>query len=189
MYCNNIPTLHNMLAIKLEFCRNCIIQGIKWYGCGYEKKPALKLSNSFNIAIKNCSFQHSKGQAIVLSNLSGDVIIDHSHFEHINHYRHHGAAIHYSLRNITLTTGEPLFKISNCNFTYNNCKGSMVYLENRVFGHKHNTAFHNSKFHNNQGVSIYAINHNIYLNGKNLFQNNVAMFINIFSMKFFHNVY
>ena len=74
MYCNNIPTLHNMLAIKLEFCRNCIIQGIKWYGCGYEKKPALKLNNSFNTAIKNCCFQHSKGQAIVLSNLSGDVI-------------------------------------------------------------------------------------------------------------------
>ena len=176
---HNDPTIHcnNIGAVKLIFCHNCVIQGITWDRCGYEKKPALKLSNSFNIKIKNCSFQHSKGQAIVLSNMLGDVIIDHCHFKYIDHQRYHGAAIHYLLKNIT--TGEPLFKINNCNFTYNNCKGSVVYLENRIFGHKHNIFFHNSTFHNNQGVSIYAINQNIYLNGKILFQNNVGTGIHI----------
>ena len=34
--------------------------------------------------------------------------------------------------------------------------------------------FNNSIFSNNQGISVYVINHNIYINGKVLFWNNVA---------------
>ena len=51
---------------------------------------------------------------------------------------------------------------------------SLVYLENRLSRYNRKIILVNSVFRNNQGVSVYAINENIYLNGKVLFQNNTA---------------
>ena len=171
---HNNPTVNCKVTgvINFAFCHNCIIQGITWNGCGTETKPALKLSNSLNITAKNCSFKHSRGQALVLSDVSGDVDINHCNFVHNNHYRGHGAAVHYSLSNVTNT--HLLFMISNCNFTYNKGRGSVVYIENKIFDHQYSTIFHYSKFHDNQCASIYAINQNIYLTGRIVFQNNIA---------------
>ena len=104
----NNPTVNckNVGGIHFTFYHNCVIQGIIWDGCGTENdnsstKPGLKLDYSSNIAIKNCSFQHSIGQAVVLSEVSGDVNINNCQFVYNSHYRGHGAAIHYSSNNVT----------------------------------------------------------------------------------------
>ena len=60
--------------------------------------------------------------------------------------------------------------IGDCNFTYNYAT-SLVYIGNNDIIFSHNTFCHN------QGVSVYAVNLNIYLKGMNLFQNNTAKLV------------
>ena len=175
---HNNPTVNckDFGRIHLNFCNNCIIQGITWDGRGSvdiddHTEPVLKLSNSSNITIDNCSFQYSKGQAVLLSEVSGDVNIDHCNFVHNNHYRGHGAAIHYSSSNVTNCHQLSVFTISDCNFAYNYVK-SLVYIKNTIS--RHNITIHCTKFCHNQGIFVYAVSQNIYLTGKNAFQNNTA---------------
>ena len=175
----NKPTVNckTIGGIHFTFCHNCIMQHITWYGCGTEDiddhtEPGLKLSNSFNITINDCNFHHSKSQALLLSKLSGDVNINHCNFVH-NTHRGHGAAIHYSSSSVTNLHQISVFTISDCNFTYNYAKSS-VYIKNRISEHTNKISFQYTKFCHNQGVSVYAINQNIYLNGTFLFQNNSA---------------
>ena len=166
---NPIVNCKSAVGIQFAFCHNCIIQGIVWNGCGNHIEPGLKLNYFSNITVQNCTFQHSKGQAIVLSEALGDMNINDSRFVNNTHYKGHGAAIHYSSNN---TRDEFVFIINNCNFSYNKMK-SLVYLENRLF--KYNKiVFIDSTFYSNLGISVRAINHNIYLNGKVMFQNNIA---------------
>ena len=77
---HNSPTVNckHVGGIYCNFCHNFIIQDITWDGCGTKitdnlTEPAMKLNYSFNVTIQNCSFQHSIGQALVLSEVSGDV--------------------------------------------------------------------------------------------------------------------
>ena len=180
------PTVNCKRAggIHFTFCHNCIIQGITWDGCGAKssaknaRAPALKLSYSFNITIQNCSFQHSKAQAVVLTDMIGDVNINHCKF--VNNSRHrargylHGAAISYSSKNIMNHSIPFLFQICNCNFTHNEGAKSFVYIKNRMTGISNSITLCDSIFYQNQGVSIYLKNQKLYLNGKNLLQNNTA---------------
>ena len=175
---HNNPTVNcqDFGSIHLNFCHDCIIQGITWDGCGTvdiddHTEPVLKLSNSSNIIIDNCSFQYSKGQAVLLSEVSGDVNIDHCNFVHNNHYGGHGAAIHYSSSNVINCHQLSVFRIFGCNFAYNYAK-SLVYIENTIS--KHNITIHYTKFCHNQGISVYAVSQSIYLTGKNVFQDNTA---------------
>ena len=138
---HNNPTVNckDFGRIHLNFCNNCIIQGITWDECinvdiDNHTEPVLKLSNSSNITINNCSFKYSKGQAVLLSEVSGDVNIDHCNFVHNNHYRGHGAAIHYSSSNVTNCHQLTVFTIIGCNFAYNYAK-SLVYIENTISRH------------------------------------------------------
>ena len=164
---HNNPTVNckDFGRIHLNFCNNCIIQHITWDGCGSvdidkHTEPVLQLSNSSNITIDNCSFQYSKGQAVLLSEVSGDVNIDHCSFVHNNHYGGHGAAIHYSSSNVTNCHQLAVFTIIGCNFAYNYAK-SLVYIENTIS--RHNVTICYTKFCYNQGISVYAVNQNIYL--------------------------
>ena len=178
----NNPTVYCTVfgGIHLNFCCNCIFQGIVLDGCGnqsidYHTEPGLKLSNSSNVTINNCSFQHSKGQAVLLSEVWGDVNISHCNFLHNNHYRGHGTAIGYSSSNGESSHNKhPVFSISDCNFAYNYAK-SLVHFENTISAkHYNNIIFCSAKFCHNQGISIYTGNQNIHLNDKNIFQNNTA---------------
>ena len=167
------PTVNckNTAGIHLKFCYNCIIQGITWHGCGTKTKPGIKLSSSSNITIKNCSFQHSKGQAIVLSGAPGDVNIHHCNFVHNNHYRSHGAAIHHLSSHVANKHSN--LAVSYCNFADNKHGKSLVYIENKISKHNNNITIYYSKFHHNQDIfSIYGKNCNIYVNGKSSFLNN-----------------
>ena len=118
---HNKPTVKckTIGAIHFTFCHNCIMQHITWYGCGTEDvddhtEPGLKLSNSSNITINDCNFHHSKSQALLLSELSGDVNINHCEFVH-NTHRGHGAAIHYLSSSVTNLHQLLVFTISDCN--------------------------------------------------------------------------
>ena len=174
---HNNPTVNckSVGRIHITFCKNCIIQGITWDECGTKNidnhtEPGLMLSYSSTVTIRNCSFQHSVGQAVVLSEVSGDININNCKFVNNSYYGGHGAAVYYLSNN----AGNPqfVFIISNCNFSYNRMK-SLVYLENTSL--KYNKIMlTNSIFGNNQGIPIYAIHYIIYLNGKVLFQNNTA---------------
>ena len=173
---HNNPTVNcrNVSEMQFTFSRHFIIQGITWIGCGTDNinhtKPGLSMIHSFNVTIQNCTFQQSVGQAIVLSEMSGDVNINNCKFVNNSHYRGHGAAIHYSSStNNTINYSQFVLTIKNCNFSCNRMK-SLVYLEN-----KHNkTILNNSTFCYNRGMSVYAINHKICLNGNILFENNTA---------------
>ena len=175
---HNNPTVNckNIGGLHFTFCHNCIIQAITWNECGTEDinnntEPGLVLSYSTNIIINNCLFQYSKGQAVLLSAVSGNVNISNCSFTHNSQYRGHGAAIHHSSSNFTNCL-QLLFVISECNFTYNKHAKSLVYIENRISECNNNIIFHNLKFCHNQGTSVYAISQNIYFNEKALFENN-----------------
>ena len=176
----NNPTVNckNVGGLQFTLCHSCTIQGITWDECGTKiddtyAKPGLNFSYSSNIAIRDCIFQHSIGQAVVLEEVSGYININHCQFVYNNHYRGHGAAVHY-LTNIVTNHPQSLFTISNCNFSYNRGAKSLVYIENRISQHNSNINLYSSKFCHNQGISIYVINQKLYLSGKILFHNNTA---------------
>ena len=177
---NNDPIVicRSFGGLHFRFCHNCTIQGITWDGCGavenidnhiYTNEPVIMLNNSSNIIINNCIFQYSKGQAVLLSEVSGDVSINHCNFVHNNCYSGHGAAIHYSSSSVTSCL------INKCNFSSNKHAESLVCTKSKNSECKNTITFHNTKFYHNQGVSIYAVNQNLYLSGKNLFWNNTAV--------------
>ena len=175
---HNNPTVNcrNIGGMHLNFCHNCIIQGITWDGCGTKNtdnhsEPVLMLSYCSNVTIRKCSFQHSVGEAVVLYEILGNLNILSSNFVNNSCYRGHGAAIHYSSNNVTKSS-KFVLTIDNCNFSYNVMK-SLVYLENRLL--KYNkVVISNCSFCSNQGTPVYATNHNIYWHGNNWFHKNIA---------------
>ena len=182
----NNPTVNckNVGGVHFTICHNFIVQGIIWNECGTEginnnTEPGLALSNSSNITIKQCFFQFSKGQSILLSAVSGNVNISNCSFTHNSQYRGHGAAIHYSSSNYT-NCPQLSFTISGCNFTYNKHAHSLVYMENRIPGCNNNIVFHSSMFCHNQGTSVYAISQSIYLTNSLLFHNNTGNYTGIY---------
>ena len=163
---HNSPTVNcnGVGGIHFTFCYNCIIQSITWDGCGTGSIdnnsipwPGLNLSYSSNIMIQNCSFQHSIGQAVVLSDISGYVNISNCKFVNNSYFRGHGAAISYSSNNIIIYS-PPLFKVCNCNFSHNEGTESLVYIKNGMPEVNNRITFCDSTFYNNQGVSVYVIN-------------------------------
>ena len=111
VYCNTHGGLY------FVSCYNCTIKGIAWKGCGSRDisghtdtvHPVLQLYNSSNVVIKNCSFQNSIGQALVLTGPSENVNISYCTFLYNDNYSSHGTAIHYSTN---------VF-ISRCTWSYN----------------------------------------------------------------------
>ena len=174
---HNNPTVNctNAGGIHFTFCHNVTIHGIIWDGCGSENntEPGLKLRHSSNIAIQNCSFQHSIGQAILLSEVTGDVNINNCQFVLNSHYRGHGAAIHYLSSN-KRNQPQLVFKINNCNFTYNEGAKSLAYINNKNHEHNNSISLHNLNFCHNQCTSIYVVNEKLNFYGNLLFLNNTA---------------
>ena len=156
---HNNPTVNckSVGRIHITFCKNCIIQGITWEECGTKNidnhtEPGLMLSYSSTVMIQNCSFQRSVGQAVVLSEVSGDIIIYDCKFVSNSYYGGHGAAVYYLSNNAR--NPQFVFIISNCNFSYNRMK-SLVYLENTSL--KYNKIMlTNSIFGNNQGIKTHG---------------------------------
>ena len=183
---HNNPTVNCKAGgIHFTFCCNCFIQGITWDGCGSKNsesnaEPGIKVNYSSNLTIQNCTFQHSIGQVLVyvLSKVLGDVNINNCNFENNKHYKGHGAAIHYSYMFNTkkCALDSHVFSINNCNFNKNKYSKSLVYVENksRRSIKCNKIILNNTKFISNKGISVYVINHKIYINGEVLFRHNTA---------------
>ena len=174
---HNNPTVHckSMGAIHFTYCNNCVIQDITWDGCGtkYTIEPGVKFTYSSDVTIRNCCFKHSAGQVVVLSEVSGEVNITQCEFMNNTHYIGHGGVLHYSSNNVA-NSSSLLFTISSCSFINNGHAKSLVYLGNTNSKHVDNITLYNSTFYYNQGISIYVVNQNLHLKGKNLFQENTA---------------
>ena len=191
---NPMVTCNHYGRLSIVSCYNCTIEGITWDGCGAKnisdnEGPAIQLYNSSNITIKNCTFRHSVGQAIVLSGMSEEVSINHCNFLYNNQYKGHGAAIHYS-SNITHTY--PLkFVIDYCTLSHNKCTESIVY-----FGHSSSKLYeslhlHSSNFYHNKGVPIYLTNQTLHVTGSieifiNSAENGSGFFISDYSNVLIH---
>ena len=172
--CNNSGGLHFIS------CNNCTIEGITWKRCGGsnisgdEKIYAImQLSNSSNITIQNCSFQHSAGQAVLLSGVAGDVNINYCSFLHNKQYEGHGTAIHYSPNNKLIVSSLNII-VSNCNFSYNERAKSIVYFGQPSTKYCDLFNLSNSNFFHNKGVPIYLSNQDLHINGNVKFHTNIA---------------
>ena len=167
-YNNPIVTCSNGGGLYLLSCHNITIEGITWDGCGGQSdnntdiNPVIQSHNSSNITIRNCSFQHSVGPTIVLSEVSG--IINNCTFLRNAQYKCNGTAIHYS------SNVELVFTINNCNFSYNG-GDTIVYIG---FSPQF-LLLQNSVFHKNQGIPVYVSNKGVNINGFMVFEENVAM--------------
>ena len=179
---HNNPTVNcnSSGGLQLISCHNCIIEGISWDNCGGKNirenisRPVLKVINSSNITIKDCLFQQSIGQAIVLSRMTGDVTISHCNFSSNNHYEGHGSAIYYSSNDTSKSS--ITFIIVNSNFIHNEGARSVVYLDQSSESAKscEYLFLQNSNFYYNKAVPIYLSNQNLYISGDIKFNGNVA---------------
>ena len=166
----------NAGGIHFNHCQNFTIIGITWEKCGNKKnnQPAVKLNDSSNIIIQNCSIQNSVTQSIALSEMSGNVTINGCTFASNNYYEDHGVAIHYLLK--LQQHSELQFTISNCNFTHNGVVNSQSIVYIGPSSHKitEHIFFANSVFLNNSGIPIYISHQNVSIAGNMLFSGNVG---------------
>ena len=170
------PTVNcdNAGGIHFDNCHNCTVIGITWEKCGTksDSKPALRLYNSSDIIIQNCSFQHSVARAVALSEMSGKVIINSCKFL-FNYFKGHGTAINYYNKHLDV---QYQFTIINCNFTHNGISivKSIVYIGSSSNSSLKQMYFMNSVFSNNKGIPLYISHQRIVASGKILFNGNVA---------------
>ena len=144
--------------------------------------PSIKLHNSSDVTIENCTFLLSTGQEVVLSEVS-DVSIKHCKFESkVKHlHRQHGAAIHYSSNNTKLCKDQ--FLIDDCCFVDNSGIKSLIFLEHlNTHACFEKIFIQNSKFYKNHGTCIHLLNQNLHVKGSlqfdsNLAENGASMFI------------
>ena len=172
----NNPTVQCGYSGGLHFvsCHNVTIEGIIWNECGANvsttKRIGLYMYNSSNIIFQNCTFRNSLGQSILLSQVSENVNILNCNFTHNKYYNNHGTAIYYSSKfndDVQL-----VFTINNCIFDYNE-GASIVYFYQSGSSQKY-LLLQNSKFSNNQGVPLYILCQQLYINGVVLFEGNNA---------------
>ena len=178
-------------GVSLRNCKNSIIEGITWIGCGdfstFKNQSVLNIYKS-NVTINNCSFQNSTGVAIEVTSANEVVNISNCNFMNSNHYKDHGGCIKYIIRYYHKKYKIYPLSISNCNFSYNGVSKSIVYIKLirdywSYFPKFPHICMNNLKFYQNIGVSIYLLNTEAYINitnifhltGKNLFENNVAI--------------
>ena len=184
-------------GLRIVSCRNCTIEGITWEECGVSRNisnnnPVLQLYNSSNITIKNCSFQHSVGQAVAVKGVSGYVNIKHCNFFSNGQHDGHGTAIHYSSEFLCCSPMLVL-TINNCNFSHNEGTASVIYFgalstDNKLHEYLY---LQNSNFHHNQGVPIYLSNQHLHISGRmevceNNAENGGGIFISNHSTVVFH---
>ena len=168
--CNDIG------SVKFISCNNITTEGVNWKRCGSTKLSAysgVKFYNSSNIFIKDSSFYNSTGQAVVLSNMLGNVYINNCQFTHNKYHKGHGAAIYYT--SSPEQSAQVQLVINNCNFTSNGPAESVVYIDNsnnKVNGHI--SLLQNSTFTQNQGVPIYISHTSLILNNSVSFKDNKA---------------
>ena len=160
---------------------NCTIKGIIWKNCGYTSNrtyPVLGFKKSAEVTIQDCFFNHSMGQSIVLSTVSGDTKIINCKFKY-SIYKGHGTAVNYDKGK-----GYPLkLAISNCEFAHYHTVQSVVYIGRSTINANKRFSLHNSTFIYNRGTPIYFLNQILLISGNTIFEHNIgkyggAIFVN-----------
>ena len=170
VYCYNSSIIIG--ALQFNSCTNCTIQGITWSGCGgiiqNNNYPVLEFYNSSNVKIEKCIFKRSKGQAIVLLEITGDVTINDCQFYDNKYLGNAGGAVIdiTKQRNYQMSV-----TIRNCAFTDNVGTRSIINIDQSTNG---KISFHDFTFSNNIGTAIYLNHQDLYLYGEAYFKNNTA---------------
>ena len=167
--CNSIG------GVKFVSSKNVTIEGINWERCGSNdgSSPGVGFYNSSDIVIHNCTFHHSTGQAVVLSEVSGSVYITNSIFVHNNDFRGNGAAIHYS--SVSKNRNQIVLVIGDCNFSSNGVAESVIYLYGTLNYQSNDLLLvQECVFTRNKGVPIYVTHNSVHLKGNVIFQHNEA---------------
>ena len=164
---HNNPTVdcNNYGGLYFSSCCDVKIQGIIWERCGSKNgnnfaDPVIKFDKTPTIVIQHCSFQSSIGQAIVLTEISGDVIIGYCMFVNNTRYGGHGTLIYYSSENMVSSAKNLIIN----NSTFQGNKGSSnAYLSASEHTRGYPIFFiENSTFIDNKNVTFYLLNHNVY---------------------------
>ena len=160
-------------ALKFISCNNATIEGINWEKCGFNTNySGIEFHNSFNIFMESCSFYNLTGQAVLLSNVSGNVYINNCSFIHNSQYEGHGAAVYY----LPWSENQHINKlvIQTSNFTSNGLAQSIVYIGGCVNGCSDNIYLQDSVFIRNKGVPLYISDNILHINGRVWFEENSA---------------
>ena len=168
---NNNPliTCHEGAGLHILFSHDFVIEGITWDQCGTQyvglsTTPGIQFQFSSKITVRNCSFQYSKGLALVLLNVSGDVNIHQCKFVNCNNSGSYGAAINYSSSDPQLA-----LMINNCEFSYNNGRSVLHIGESAAY-----ITIKDSAFYKNKGVPIYISSKGLIFDGYLLMEENSA---------------
>ena len=170
---HNNPTITciNGGGLHFDACHNCTIEGITWKGCGTNYSAVLTFYNSFNVTIHNCVFQQSLGQAIVLSEVSGDVNISHCRFVNNSQCKGHGAAIHYTAASDTVYYA---LTMNNCSFTRNKGDVSIIFVKGSSSASQNHYSLSDSVFLQNTGIPLYVSSQNLSIYYNVVFMENIA---------------
>ena len=168
-------------GIAVRYCNSVVIEGVTWIGCGnYDITDHIAVVHLFysnKVIIQKCTFRYSLGVAIFAYTTDDDLYIGECNFINNNHYTEHGAAIYYNTRPNYIITN---IHIINCNFSYNGNARSIIYFGNFdapqvPIEYVTDIYLNASKFHNNQGVSVYlSLAYTLHISGEVLFKDNVA---------------
>ena len=123
--------------------------------------------------IQNCTLQNSMGRALVLTEISENLKINHCSFLFNKYYEGHGTAIYFSTSNNLQNQTQLVFTINNSNFNENEGSDSIVYIDPSEDNSQ--ILFLNySVFSDNQGSSLYILHQNLFIAGNVTFDNNTA---------------
>ena len=175
-YDNPTINCNNAGGIYFENCTNFTITGLTWENCGIknDSKPVIELHISSDIIIQNCTFQHSVTQALVFSEVFGNITINNCMFAFNNNSISHGTALYY-VSKIQQKSKFQFIIISNCNFIENGINSrSVVYISSSNNKSVEQMIFTNISFLNNQAVPIYISHQDVHAIGNILFEGNVA---------------
>ena len=157
-------------ALKFVTCKNVTIEGINWQKCGTSNisstNSGIEFHNSSNILIISCLLYKFTGQAILLSNVSGNVLIHNCTFMYNSQYGGHGTAVFC----LPWKQDEVInkLKIEASNFIMNGLAQSVVYIGDCVNRCFVDVFLQDSVFINNQGVPIYISHNTLHLSGLHL---------------------
>ena len=163
-------------AINFISCNNVTITGVDWERCGSSNEPSypgISFYKSSNIIIQSCSFNSSTGQAVVFSEVSGNIHITNSVFTHNKQHGGHGAAVQYSPMIAGYT--QTKLVIDSCNFSYNGASKSVIFIGDSGNRELQYSCLQNSRFIGNEAVPVYLSHHKLHIKGDVLFKQNTVI--------------
>ena len=165
-YNNATIDCNNNGGLRFTSCSNVTIEGIIWEQCGSNKEsdlanPVIKFHKTSNVMIQNSKFQYSVGQAVVLTEISENVMINYCEFVNNSKYTGYGAVIYHS--SVAMINNTVNLSITNSHFQ-GNVGASIIHLQSS----KDSTSYYyflveTSTFIDNANIIFYLVNQDLYM--------------------------